>query len=123
MQTNWESLRDAVTVLAGAGPVKQRLLDAYQRHLRNLDPAGLPRELRGTYTSLLDALQSAQRAGSLDAIAASVRKMSDMDAARHAQAIVQLFAGLNEPHGQARPASPLRAVPDDDDIPAFLNRA
>lgn len=123
MQTDWERLRDAVTVLAGAGPVKQRLLDAYQRHLRDLDPGGLPHELRGTYASLLDALQSARRAGSLDTIAASVRKMSDMDAARHAQAIVQLFAGLHEPHGHARPAAPLRAVPDDDEIPAFLNRA
>jgi hypothetical protein len=123
MQTDWERLRDAVIVLAGAGPVKQRLLDACQRHLRDLDPGGLPRELRGTYASLLEALQSAQRAGSLDTVAASVRKMSDMEAARHAQAVVQLFAGLNETQGQTRPASPLRAVPDDDEIPAFLNRA
>lgn len=124
MLTNWERFRDAVVVLAGGGPVKQRLTEAYQGHLRGLDPEDLPRDLRGPYTTLVAALQSGQRIGTLDAISASVRKMSEADAAAHAQSIVQLFAGLHEPPASSRPAAVLRAVPsDEDEVPAFLNRA
>lgn len=122
MLTTWERLRDAVTVLAGHGPVKQRLAEAYQNHLRMLDPDDLPRDLREPFDSLASALQSAPRVGSMDSVAASVRKMSDHEAARHAQAIVHLFAGLHEPPAALR-AAVLRAVPSDDEIPAFLNRA
>lgn len=124
MQTSWERFRDAVVVLAGGGPVKQRLTDAFQCQLRDIDPESLPRELRGPFCTLLAALQSGQRVGTLDAISASVRKMSEAEAARHAQSIVHMFAGLQEPTAANRPAV-LRAVPStaDDEIPAFLNRA
>lgn len=122
MHTNWERFRDAVLVLAGSGPIKQRLTESYQRHLRDLDPDSLPRELRGPYGALVGTMQSGSRVGTLDAVAASVRKMSEADAAHHAQGIVQMFADLQEPTAAHRPAV-LRAVPDDDGIPAFLNRA
>ena len=122
MLTNWDRFRDAVIVLAGNGPVKQRLAEAYQAHLRELDPDGLPRDLREEFVALSCALQSAPRMGSMDCVAASVRKMSDHEAARHAQSIVHLFAGLHEPPAALR-AAVLRAVPSDDEIPAFLNRA
>ena len=124
MQTSWDCFRDAVVVLAGGGPVKQRLTEAYQTHLRDFDPEELPRELRGPYSALVTALQSGQRVGSLDAVSASVRKMSEAEAARHAQDIVHMFAQLHESSATSRPAALLRAVPsDDDEIPAFLNRA
>jgi hypothetical protein len=123
MQTSWELFRSAVVVLAGGGPVKQRLTEAYQAHLRDVSPDDLPRDLRTSYLSLVTALQSSQRTGSLDAVSASVRKMSEADAARHAQAIVQMFAALHEPQPSNRTAALLRAVPSDEDIPAFLNRA
>ena len=124
MQTSWECFRDAVVVLAGGGPVKQRLTDAFQCQLRDIDPESLPRDLRGPFSTLLAALQSGQRVGTLDAISASVRKMSEAEAERHAQSIVHMFAGLQEPTAANRPAV-LRAVPNtvDDEIPAFLNRA
>jgi hypothetical protein len=123
MQTNWECFRDAVVVLAGGGPVKQRLTEAYQGHLRELDPDDLPHDLRNAYAALVTALQNGRPVGTLDAIAASVRKMSEVDAARHAQSIVHMFASWQEPPAASR-AALLRAVPiDDDQIPAFLNRA
>lgn len=123
MQTNWERFRDAAVVLAGGGPVKQRLCEAFQAHLRGLDPEDLPRDLRGPYGMLVSALQSGQRIGTLDAVSASIRKMSEPEAARYAQSIVQMFAGLGEQPAAAR-ATLLRAVPNEEDgIPAFLNRA
>jgi hypothetical protein len=48
--------------------------------------------------------------------------MSEAEAAAHSQAVVHMFAGLQEPAPGAR-AARLRAVPSDDEIPAFLNRA
>jgi len=123
MQTSWERFRDAVVVLAGSGPVKQRLTDAYQEHLCAVAPDDLPRELRAPYAAVVTAMQSVPRIGSLDAVPASVRKMSEADAARHAQAIVRVFAGMNDVPAVSRPAAVLRAVPLDDEIPAFLNRA
>ena len=123
MQTTWERLRAAVTVLAGAGSVKQRLVEAFQRHLGDLDPESLPRDQRAAYTTLVDALKSSRRTGSLDAVAASVLKMSEVEAGRHAQSIVQIFAALNESPMLGRATAVLRAVADDDEVPAFLNRA
>ena len=123
MQTSWERFRDAVVVLAGSGPIKQRLTDAYREHLCAVAPDELPRELRAPYSAVVTAMQSAPRTGSLDAVSASVRKMSEADAASHAQAIVRVFAGLNEVSAVSRPATVLRTVPLDDELPAFLNRA
>jgi hypothetical protein len=122
MTDHWERLRDAVVVLAGGGPIKQRLADAYQAHLRELDPEELPRELRAAYLAVVAALQSAPRTGSLDVVSASVRKMSEADAAGHSQAVVRIFADLQEPTPQVR-AGRLRAVPSEDENSAFLNRA
>jgi hypothetical protein len=123
MQSNWDRFRDASVVLAGGGSIKQRLTDAYQNFLCNVSPDELPRDLRPPFVAFLSALQSAPKTGTLDAVSASVRKMSEADAASHSQAIVRIFAGLQEPAAANRTAV-LRAVPSpDDEIPAFLNRA
>ena len=124
MQSNWDRFRDASVVLAGGGSIKQRLTDAYQNFLCNVSPDELPRDLRPPFVAFLNALQSAPKTGTLDAVSASVRKMSEADAASHSQAIVRIFAGLQEqPQAVSRPATMLRAVPLEDEIPAFLNRA
>jgi len=123
-RTQWERFRDASVVLAGGGPVKPRLLQAFQGHLSDLSPDELPRELRGPYSAVAAALRSGQRTGTLDAVSVSVLKMSEAEACRHAQDIVRIFGGLNENQPSIRPAAMLRAVPDDGDaVPAFLNRA
>ena len=112
MRTDWEHFRDAVVVLAGSGPLKQRLADACLKHLGAIEIDALPRDVRGEFAELNAALQSGSRTGRLSPVAACVLKMSEAEAARHAERIVTIFAGL------------LRAVPsDDDDLPAFLNRA
>jgi hypothetical protein len=125
MQTNWERVRDAVVVLAGSGPLKQRLADACLKHLGGIELDALPRDVRGEFAELNAALQSGSRTGRLSPVAACVLKMSEAEAARHAARIVAIFAGLHEQHPALpanRSATLLRAVPDDD-LPAFLNRA
>jgi len=127
MRTDWERFRDAVVVLAGSGPLKQRLADACLKHLGGIELDALPREVRGDFAELNAALQSGSRTGRLSPVAACVLKMSEAEAARHAERIVTIFAGLHEQHPALpanRSAALLRAVPSDDDhLPAFLNRA
>lgn len=123
MQTTLERFRGATMVLAGSGPVKQRLALAFHGHLSSLALDDLPRELRNPYSALATAFHSARRAGSLDAVSASVLKMSEAEACEHAQTIVRMFGSLHEIPSASRPATLLRAVPEEQDIPAFLNRA
>ncbi len=122
MQTSWERFRDAAVLLAGAGPIKQRLLQAYQKHLTELESEDLPRELRAEFSLISDALHRVPRTGTCDTVSASVLKMSEDEAGRHAQEIVRIFGGLSEAHVPVRPATVLRAVPDET-VPAFLSRA
>jgi hypothetical protein len=123
MNTTLEHFRDAVLVLVGAGPVKQRLLKAFHEHLGHLSPDELPRDLRDAYATLAVAFHSTRRTGSLDAVSASVMKMSEAEACLHAQSVVRMFGCLNETLPANRPGTLLRAVPDEQEIPAFLNRA
>jgi len=125
MQTNLERFRNAALVLAGSGSVKQRLAEAFHGHLGTLAVDDLPRELRERFSALAAALHSTQRTGSLDSVSASVLKMSEAQACEHSQAIVLMFSSLHEapPAIASRPATLLRAVPDEPEIPAFLNRA
>ena len=126
MQTSLERFRNAALVLAGSGPVKQRLAQAFHGYLGTLAVDELPRELRERFSALATALHSAQRTGSLDSVSASVLKMSEAQACEHAQAIVLMFSSLHEAPPvvvASRPATLLRAVPDEPEIPAFLNRA
>jgi hypothetical protein len=125
MLTNLERFRDASLVLAGSGSVKQRLAQAFHGHLLGLAPEELPRDLRERYSVLAAALHSTRRTGTLDAVSASILKMSEAQACEHAQSIVRMFGSLQELQSASpgRPAALLRAVPDDQDIPAFLNRA
>jgi hypothetical protein len=125
MQTNLERFRNAALVLAGSGSVKQRLALAFHGHLGTLAVDDLPRELRERFSALAAALHSTQRTGSLDSVSASVLKMSEAQACEYAQAIVLMFSSLHEapPVAASRPATLLRAVPDEPEIPAFLNRA
>ena len=125
MQTSLERFRSAALVVAGSGPVKQRLAQAFHAHLGTLAVDELPRELRERFSALAAALHSTQRTGTLDSVSASILKMSEAQACEHAQAIVLMFGSLHEaaPVSASRPTTLLRAVPDDQQIPAFLNRA
>jgi hypothetical protein len=99
MATTWDLFHQAALVLVGAGPIKQRLALAWRRHLHELD-----------FLALSDSLTSERAVGGLGVIEASVRKMSDSQACRCAERIVDLFGTLSE--SQAHSARPhgLRAV-------------
>jgi hypothetical protein len=126
MTENWDQFRRAALVLVGPGPVKQRLCDAYLKHLRAVDVDELPTGVRTDYATLEQALTTAQATGGLGAVEVTVRKMSEQDAGRHASCVLDMFIALSRSDDRDRTAPshrPMRLVVEDDDIPAFLNRA
>jgi hypothetical protein len=128
MAAVWDVFHEAALVLVGAGPVKQRLIDAYRGHLAPVLEQDVPEAIRGGVTALRAAMHEAHATGGMTAPEVSVRKMSDRDAAAHAAAILEMFAVLCALAEQDAAAAPrLRIVGGADDhpgeVPAFLSRA
>jgi hypothetical protein len=98
--TSAQHLDEAVRLLVGAGPVKQRLSEASVRHLAELDAGELPRDLVARYRALMGQLTAAPAIGGLGSIEASVRKMSEQDAAGCALQALDLCLALNGREGR-----------------------
>ena len=91
MMIAWERLHSATVELAGAGPIKQRLFNAYVNHLASLDTDQLPRELRDDLGRLARAMHAVPPLPGEDTVRATIRKMSDGEANSHAVQIVNLL--------------------------------
>ena len=131
MTAHSDDFHAALEVLVGTGPVKQRLGDAYRRHLALLREQDLPDAVRELFTTLRTAMHEAPAAGGMTAPEASARKMSEKDAAEHAAAILEMFTILSA-LDESESAPRLRIVANGDDdtltqdlfeVPAFLSRA
>jgi hypothetical protein len=113
---NLARLRAALIQLVGAGPVKQRLCEASLRHLRDVDPAGLSSEAADMYRQLMDSLSAVPATGGLGPVGATVRKMSELEAASCATRVLDIYVALSA--NQAREGAPssqrqLRLVGDE----------
>ena len=124
-----EEFHAAMRVLVGSGPVKQRLLDAYRNHLAALREQDMPEALHPRFAALKASMHEARPAGGLTAPEASVRKMSERDAADQAEAILEMFTVLAAENDSAPRLRIVSKEADDaltDDlfeVPAFLSRA
>jgi hypothetical protein len=98
---------EAVNVLIGDGPVKQRLASAYALHLADLVDAEFPVALRRELAELQAAITRVAPVGNETRVRASVQKMSPDEAAGHAATIVKLYVELMS--GVER-AEPLKVV-------------
>ena len=94
MASVWDCFLNAAQDLSSAGTVKQRLIDAYARNLANLSNDDIPRELREEFAALESALCSTRPMRGETALQATVRKMSDRQAAQHAAQIIAMFGAL-----------------------------
>ncbi len=122
---NRDHFRQAMRILVGPGPAKQRLCEAYLKHLQRVEVHDLPRDLQPAFSGLKSALHNAQAAGGLGVVEVAVRKMSEHEAGQFAAGVLEMFAVLVASEGRepsTAPPRPLRIVADDD-LPAFLNRA
>jgi hypothetical protein len=94
MSTAWEQLEGAALSLARSGPIKDRLTDAYRKHLALVSSDELPDSLRDEFRACHDALTRERPLRGEDAVRATVRKMSNHEADEVAGSVVRLFAAL-----------------------------
>jgi hypothetical protein len=95
------------------------------KHLRMVDAETLPRSIQPGFSELAQAMRSAQAAGGLGAVEATVRKMSEQDAGLLAARVLEMFVVLSREDSREPAVQPQRQfrLVGEDDIPAFLNRA
>jgi len=110
MMTTWDLFHGAALALVGAGTVKQRLALAYRQYLFDLDVEALPRELRSDFQWLSEQVTCGRAMGELGIVEATVRKMSDAEAAVCAERIVEMFSALTEEQPRIARAHGLRAI-------------
>jgi len=81
----------AVTVLAGHGHIKQRLMKAYEEYLVEIGEDELPIAMKQTFSDLKHQMNRVVPLNGEGAICASVRKMSVNEAAGCAESVVALY--------------------------------
>jgi hypothetical protein len=91
----WESLHRATLELAKPSALKQRLTDAYTRHLIDLPVNDLPGEVRQDFEALRQSMTRIRPQHGECPVAATVRKMSIGEADACAARIVALLDTLH----------------------------
>ena len=109
----------ALTVLAGHGHVKQRLIKAWDEHLVEINEDELPIALKQAFADLRHDMSRVTPLNGEGAICASVRKMSLDEASDCAGRIVSLYGELARLGDDAQVNLPL-AEGDEVRVPPFL---
>jgi len=98
MISAWECFHFATLELVRSTPIKQRLVCAYRRYLASLAVEDVPSEVREPYSQVMRSLCGVQPLRGEDAVAASVRKMSNQEADECAAQIVEIFGLMCKAH-------------------------
>lgn len=113
MNTTLDLFEAATVSLTRSAPIKDRLADAYLNYLIYVHEENLPADICEEFRALSDTLTrvSPQLRGD-DALRATVRKMSNNDAAEAASAVVRIFGAVSRASTSApqSAASSSRAV-------------
>jgi len=94
MNTPWEQLEGAALSLARSGSIKDRLADAFRKHLLQVDVEELPEALRAPLRACRETLTRERPLRGEDAVRATVRKMSSQEADEVAADVVRLYGAL-----------------------------
>ena len=119
----WECLHSAILELVRSTPIKQRLISAYRRHLAPVPEDQLPAEVRESFSQVLRWLRGVQPLPGEDAVAASVRKMSNQEADECAALIVEIFGSMcriNAAPSRPNTVVQLHSVDDDYEAQALI---
>jgi len=109
----------AVSVLAGHGHIKQRLIAAYEDNIEPIDVDELPVPVRKSFADLKHLMHRVSPMNGEGPICASVRKMSVDDANKCAQIMVDIYGDMIRLHDSGQTALPLQ-VDDRSTVPPFL---
>jgi hypothetical protein len=120
MITPWECFHFATLELVRSTPIKQRLICAYRRYLASLSADEIPIEAREPYEQVMRSLCGVQPLRGEDAVAASVRKMSNQEADECAAQIVEIFGLMcKTQHSATRAGTVVQLHPVDCPADAF----
>ena len=101
----WENLHKATLELASSATLKQRLSDAFTRHLQDMPPTDMPSELRPDFEAICLSMTQVCPMRGETAVAATVRKMSIHEADACAARIVALLDALHRSLATTAPAA------------------
>ena len=109
----------ALTVLAGHGHIKQRLIKSYEDNLADIQDEELPVALKESFADFRRQMQQVTPLNGESAVCASVRKMSLDEASACAALVVSLFGELVRTQDAGQANQPLAEV-DETRVPPFL---
>jgi hypothetical protein len=105
MSATLDKFQGAALSLARSGSIKDRLTDAYRNHLAFVDENELPKELLEDFRAFSHAVtRERPLLRGEDAFRATVRKMSNDEAAEVASIVVRMFGAISR-----EPSNILRA--------------
>jgi hypothetical protein len=107
MSRVYDRLESATLLLTRSGAIKDRLEGAWRQCLTSIEADDVPRELRLQFHELSSAIQRERPLRGEDAVRATIRKMSNEEAERHAALIVRMFCRMTR---QQEMELPLPAV-------------
>lgn len=113
----------AVSVLAGHGHIKQRLISAYEEHVDRIREQDLPVVAREPFAELRDKMHRVAPLNGEGPICASVRKMSVEEASACAVSIVELYHEVARLETEARALPPVIDADVGEPVPPFLVKA
>jgi len=102
-----DRLQAALTVLAGHGHVKQRLMKAYEEHLVEIDDDELPIAMKQGFADLRGLMHQVTPLKGESPVCASVRKMSFEEASQCAAQVVKLYGEISRSRDEVEVSLPL----------------
>ncbi len=109
----------AVSVLAGHGHIKQRLISAYEDNIESIEEDELPVPVRESFADLKHLMHRVTPTNGEGPICASVRKMSVDEANQCAQIMVDIYGDMIRHNDSGQTALPLQ-IDDCPAVPPFL---
>jgi len=119
MTNHVECFHAALTVLAGHGHIKQRLIKAYEDFLVDINEDELPVSMKQQFADLRRQMYCVTPQSGEGAIRASVRKMSFHEASECAASVVTMFGEISRIQDSTQVALPLDEV-EEARVPPFL---
>jgi hypothetical protein len=119
MKNHVDRFHAALTVLAGHGHIKQRLMKAFEENLVNINDDEIPIALRQSFADLRHQMHSVVPLNGEGSICASVRKMSLTEASECAASVVDLYGHVSRMQDDTQGSLPLVDA-EESRVPPFL---
>ena len=120
MTDHLDRFHTALTVLAGHGHIKQRLIKAFEDNLVDIHEDELPIAMKQSFADLRHDMHRVTPLNGEGPICASVRKMSLNEASEIAGRIVTLYGELARSRDDLQTSLPLSEDSDETRVPPFL---